>query len=445
MRLHLRFHPLRLIGLALLCFWAYFWYINLQQNKLIGRFSLWWMPKWSFLGLDFLNSYFAVPHWLQGGNIYVEDFGDPIGRPYAYAPVVLVLFLWCNWIGPMTGIWVWTGISALIIFVAACAVWQTRMELRLPDLSVPFILAVTLWSMPVVFAMERGNNDVLIILILVFVARLLRRDSLAVDVIVGALMAFAVWAKLYPILLLPGLIVLGHFRAAAFAAMFGPLIGLIFLRDNLDWIEISRRVTGNYPMNGLHYAHSISGAWPFLWRDLGVGFLARIPGLIGATVLLAPLAGWVSWDVYRCRQRVVLAYPYLLWLSACATFWFPVSMDYKLISLPLAALALWHHRDRLLAQALLGVMLLWWQPLALPIDAWTLLLLKFCGLIGVAVCLVDRTRELDTDPQAAPIPAEAVARQRPQMDSTRVLTLHRERRYARRHYDELAAAAAQFS
>ncbi len=404
LRFRIRFHPLGFIGLAVLGFWGYFWFISLEQNALPGPYSRWWLPRWPYLGLDFLNSYFAAPHWLEGGNVYFERFGDPIRRPYAYSPIVLMLFLWCSWVDPLTGIWVWTAVSALIIFVASCAVWQTRMELRLRDLSVPFILAVTLFSMPVLFAMERGNNDVLIILIIVFVARLLRRDeSRAVDVLIGVLMAFAVWAKLYPLLLLPGLIVLGRFRAVAFAALFGPLIGVTFLHGNLDWIQVSRRVTGDYPMNGLHYAHSISGAWPFVWSDLGLPLLAKIPGIVAATIMIAPLVAWASWHVWRCAQRIVLAYPYLLWLSACATFWFPVSMDYKLISLPLATLAVWHHKDRLLAQTFLAVMLLWWQPLALPIGPWPLLLFKFLGLVGVTICLVNRAKELGVATELPPL------------------------------------------
>ena len=67
--------------------------------------------------------------------------------------------------------------------------------------------------------------------------------------------------------------------------------------------------------------------------------------------------------------------------------------DYSLVFLPLAALAVWDRRDPLMVHVALGLLLLWWQPLALPIDARLLFVIKFLGLGAVGACLVRRASQ----------------------------------------------------
>ena len=101
--------------------------------------------------------------------------------------------------------------------------------------------------------------------------------------------------------------------------------------------------------------------------------------------------------MWRCSVRDQILYPYFTWLMAAATFFPPVSNDYNLFYLPLAALAVWDRRDAVVVHLLLALLLLWWQPLLLPIGAGLLMFFKLAGVAGVGLSLLARVRELSTD------------------------------------------------
>jgi hypothetical protein len=83
------------IAIALLILWIIWWCITANDGRLfLGNRT--WVPAFETIGLDFLHNYLAVRHALGGGNPYVELFGDPIGIPYNYAPIVLAIFAWCG-------------------------------------------------------------------------------------------------------------------------------------------------------------------------------------------------------------------------------------------------------------------------------------------------------------------------------------------------------------
>ena len=67
--------------------------------------------------------------------------------------------------------------------------------------------------------------------------------------------------------------------------------------------------------------------------------------------------------------------------SQCSadTFLPPVSNDYNLFFLPVAALAVWDRRDPVVVHMLMGLLALWWQPLGLPLDGKLLLVIKVLG------------------------------------------------------------------
>jgi hypothetical protein len=142
------------------------------------------------------------------------------------------------------------------------------------------------------------------------------------------------------------------------------------------------------------HGHSLTGAWAAYWPDSRLPGLARVPGAVAWAVLVLPLAGWVSLRLARCTERGPLLYPYLLWLTAGATFLPAISNDYNLVFLPLAALAVWDPRDALPVHAVLGCLFVWWQPLQLPVEPYLFLLLKLAGFAAVGFSLAGRVPSL---------------------------------------------------
>lgn len=383
-----------LIGFALLGVWVCWWTVSFIDMRLIAGRAL-WLPAWPYMGLDFLHNYYAVPYWLKGGNVYLEQFGDPIRREYAYPPIMLPLFIWVVLLGPQAAAIGWTIASAAVFAFAARASARVRRTLGLFDLTQPLVIGAVLLSMPVMFHLERGNSDVIVLLMLLLAVALLRRSTTwPTDIAIAACLAIATWTKIYPVILLPGMLVLGRPRPFVLGGLFCAVIGLALLEPTMDWVTRSRDIVRQYPMSASRFVHSLSGSWRFIWFRYDVAFLRAIPGLVGASLILLPLTLWTSWHVYRSPKPMKLAYPYLLWLCTAGTFWFPVSMDYKLFFLPLVVAAVWDVKDRLLAHAFVGVMMLWWQPFWLPIPPWPLLLFKLLGLVGITISLVARAREL---------------------------------------------------
>ena len=101
----------------------------------------------------------------------------------------------------------------------------------------------------------------------------------------------------------------------------------------------------------------------------------------------------VAYRVSRCAEPNRILYPYLLWLAAAATFIPKVSIDYNLVFLPLAIIAVWDRRDPVLVHLCMAFMFLWAQPLGVPIGPILLLGFKYLSLAAVAVSLAWRARE----------------------------------------------------
>ncbi len=126
-----------------------------------------------------------------------------------------------------------------------------------------------------------------------------------------------------------------------------------------------------------------------------------------ALVLL--LAGWVCLRVYRARGSEGVLYPLLLWLNALGSCVGAIANDYSLMFLPLAIIAVFSLRDPWFVRASLALLLVWWQPIELPIHAVPLLIIKLLALVAVGVCLVRRAEELS---------ARAAGRAAPERKST---------------------------
>jgi len=389
---------LLLAGVLLLAGWAAVWGLSLCENRLLGgRFT--WTGAWDFLGLDFLNPCLATRHWLAGGDPYREPFGDPREgtaqvAKFFYPPPVLPLFAWCGLLPPRQAVVVWTIVLAALAMWGAVLAWRTRRRLGLCKLPLPFVVAALLCSTPVIFALERGNFDLLVLPPLAGAAWALQRRSAARDLLAGGGLALATCLKVYPGLLVFSLLALGRWRALLCFAVAGLALGLPGLGYlpalHANLIESSAHMA---PVTIWHTCHSLSNSWQPLWAATPFAFLGHVPGTVAAGVFVLGLGLAISCRVARCPDRSRVLYPYLLWLAALATFLPRLANDYNFYYLPLAALAVWDRRDPLAVHVGMALLLFWWQPITVPIGVKELFVFKVLGFLAVTASLGRRIAE----------------------------------------------------
>jgi len=203
---------LAVAGIVLLVLCAWWWTLSVKRNHLANGQRT-WIPPANVLGIDFLNNYYAARHWHKGGDPYHEQFGDPLRRPFIYAPVMLVLFGWCRFFSAWQAVIVWMAALTLMTVIAAVMCGRNRKQLNLWPLPLPFVVAALLCSTPIAFEMERGNCDMLVLMLLLLAGALLPKRSLGNDVLAGGCLALAVWIKVYAGVLGLGLLALRRPRA----------------------------------------------------------------------------------------------------------------------------------------------------------------------------------------------------------------------------------------
>src|SRR5262249_33168891 len=176
-----------------------------------------------------------------GGQPYATK--QPLARsslPYLYPPACLWQFAWCGLpLGPRQAKATWLAVAGIIVALAVFAALRGRRDLGLWLPPWPFALALVLCSSPVLFALERANCNVLVLLHLLLGIVALRRRSLAGDAAAGLLLGLAFWTKIYPLLLIGGLLPLRRWRAFACAVAATGLMAVLdlqglagFLRNN---------------------------------------------------------------------------------------------------------------------------------------------------------------------------------------------------------------------
>jgi hypothetical protein len=387
----------RVISPVLMGIWCLWWAVSLYQNDLIGfRYS--WV-RYPLLGCDFLDGgYGPARVWLQGKDAYAET-----GRLFCiYPPPVLRMFAWCGLFSPGTAVVVWVGALASIMIMGTYLAWRMRKEFGLCHMTLPTAMALVLFSTPVLFAMERGNCDSLSIVFIVLGISLWRWNSPMAQFMAGMVLALAPWLKVYPGLLGIGCAGLRRWHALAGFIFGGLVIGALHAEEVPKFIRNNRHVSErihqllaarrDYPVHA--WTHSLTESWPNIWANSPVKFLAGINGFLAGLVILGTLLGWVTYHVYKCPDRARFAFPYLMWIMALATFVPPAANDYSLVFLPIAAVAVWDRKDPLYVQLMMLALLIWWQPLGLPISGRLLLVIKVCGLIAIGISLIRRVKEV---------------------------------------------------
>jgi len=400
-----------MLGLALLVGWFALWthsFIGFQFATLRT-----WIPVWTYLGLDLMHCVFAVRAMFKGDDPYVVDVGDFRGA-FTAPPIVLPLFSWTWFFSAYYATMVWAGVIAATMTWSVELCRRIRAGLGLWVPTMPLATALVLWSMPVLFAMERGNLDVWVLITLYLALPLLRRGGWRAETFAGLILSVGAWAKIYPGLLIFALLPFGRWRTSIVLAVAIVLIGIVPIDatrgffTNANKIEGANRVAPlRQAMEWLReptfeparrlpriewYGHSLITNWPVIFGKTPLG---SVPGFLGAAALLGPLLLYVSFEVYRSRRRDVLMLPYLLWVVGIGTFGLPFSYDYNLIFFPLVVMCLWSARDKLWLHLMMLTVLVWWQPFAFGTDPRNFLYSKFLAIIPISILLVLRARELE--------------------------------------------------
>jgi hypothetical protein len=397
---------LTICGYLLLLLSIVWWGVAIRQVELpLGKHT--WIT-YPLLGVDYwTQTSLAAEQWRRGADIYTDH-----EHVLHYPPMTFHLFTWTRFFNPPTDLWVWMGVLFLIAGAGAWGSYRTRQGLRLERIPFVFILGITLISFPVVFSIERGNCDFLVVLIILLSLRIIQSRIRFSHFWAGCLFAIAPWIKLYPGLMGLGFLALRWWRVLCGFVFMIIAIGLWDIKDNIKFyynmkLQISRVEAFSNTTASVYqpWTHSISMAWLELMKTLGMHSLQRLPGSLAAAVILTPLLVWVCVRVSRCSEPDKLVYPLLLWLNASATFFQLMSNDYNLVYLPICIIAVYRIRDPWYIQAGLACLLPWWQPFALPINSFLFLGIKVIGLAIAGWCIVKRASEMQPPPQTSSVVA----------------------------------------
>lgn len=398
--------PTRLLhgaSLVLLVAWCVWWGATLVNRDLVGVKRA-WFP--ACFGVDFIWHIDRPTRvWLAGGDPYADK-----SRMCSYPPLVMPLFSWVGKLTPESALTVWICAVGGLAALGGWAAWKSRRRIGLSDVPLSAVLVAVLFSTPLVFAMERGQYDIVAVPIVMAALAAMRSDTRWRQILGGAILALAPWAKVYPGLLGFGLIGLRKWDALASFAIVGLVAGVTFpdatqrflINNELHMTE-AKAISNLEKWGRVHpWNHSLSDNWHRIWGGTPLEFLSEINGYVATGLLLGPILAWVTLRVAACRRRDCLAFPYFMWIVTLAAFVPPVANDYSLVFLPLAVLGACSRRDPLLCRLAIYAMACWWQPIAVPLNGRLLILIKLAGLFAIGVSLAERACELDEAAEEVP-------------------------------------------
>ncbi len=314
-----------------------------------------WDPVWDLLGVPKMYPYFADLRTFTHASLSLADGldprltnpHDPWARPLNYP---LLWSLAAPFVGPEDTLFIGLGIVVFFLVVMLIIFWSSR-----PPLAI-FALIMML-SMPVLLAMERGNNDLLVIG-LVAVACLQQGRS---PLVAGLLSYAAFLLKLFPFFALGALLGRGDRRGLG-AVITVALCGVLYLAAT--WTDLSliregtpRPIDLAFGLNVLDNAMAKS-ALVSPWLQKGV--LLVLLGLVGAVAIgLALAAGRPPGAADASGPRLAGPQPVALLLGAAdlallrasaglyaGTYILGANWDYRLVVLLLAIRPLFALRER---------------------------------------------------------------------------------------------------
>jgi hypothetical protein len=343
---------------------------------------------------------------VEGADPY--EFRDHL---FHYPPIVIRLFLWTPFFRNSTALRIWVVVLAALLVLGTLAAVRTRRELGLGRFPAFTAIALILFSFPAIFTLERSNFDLITLAVMLAALPLFRHGGPRAQFVAGCLLAVGPWVKLYPGIMGLGLVAVRRWRAAVGFIVTGIAIGLAAPAETLRSFEALRlaveRIKQASKVDPLPtWSHSLSIAWQNLAQELSSTPLGQaasaISGDVAGMAVVVALAGWVCYRVYRARGAEGVLYPLLLWLNALGSCVGAIANDYSLMFLPLAVIAAVSIRDPWFVRISMALLLVWWQPIELPIPAVVLFVIKLAALAAVGVSLVRRAEELSANARSVP-------------------------------------------
>lgn len=285
------------------------------------------IPFGPYWGMD-LQNLFAFHHCAARNNPYLGSgavCGDVGGRDMFYPPALYWSFSWLRLVSFETGVALWSIVigGGLLLSLGA---WIPARVWRDPGAGgIGLFLGLLTAQFPVLFAMERGNNDILVLLAWTGALRLYLAGAAPAA---GFLSVVAVGLKLYPVFACAILLIgfgwssigsTGQLQRFAKYAAGGGLAAVVMLAAFYQQTRIYiadqlPRFAGAPRLPPLVFSHTLDGLASG-WRSWALK--------------VALLALWGVTAARRLRQDPALVFAGAL---AISTFFSSVSFDYNLLT-----------------------------------------------------------------------------------------------------------------
>jgi hypothetical protein len=179
-----------LLGLALLAIFAALYTVN--PKVYYQAFATIGLPVWTYPFIDWEYIGAGIKCWNEGINVYITNPCDLLNRTHDQSPLWLrAIFI------PTEKSWTMPSGVVLVLAYLISLFWLVK-PVNWRELII-FALACT--SPTVLYALERGNTDIIIFILLV-VAGMLSTGSLASRILSYALILLATLLKFYPLIVL---------------------------------------------------------------------------------------------------------------------------------------------------------------------------------------------------------------------------------------------------
>ena len=316
--------------------------------------ALFVIPFYNQLGLDFQNSFTFQRCGIEHKNIYLltgEECGDWGSRNYVYPPLHFWIYYWTRFVS-FNQAYLFLCVFILSATFTSLMLWVTTFNWKeAVSLHSLLVISLLLFQYPLVFALERGNSDIFVLVLwTVLFFSFVNRHYIIVGILAGLLVSL----KIYPII---GLVcvfsgVFAHcylnrqFPKSVLFILVGGIVcvvaqAFLFLDQLIAFFQHFDAFL-NLRLHSNQFSHTL--------------FSNYIPNIAvyGSKLLLLLL--WCAVSIRWIKDRPAIVF---LGALAISTYFSGVSYDYNLItvypllSILLIGAVLWGKRDN--AIFLLGV------------------------------------------------------------------------------------------